>query len=81
MEPSYSRRLRQITRSEWEPARGRTRLNIPGSCIYETTVDLVPMTVLTGMKYMTVDENKSRVFDVFDRTTVRVVKDNIISNR
>jgi hypothetical protein len=35
----------------------------------------------TGMKSVTVDENKSRVFDVFDRTAVRVVEDGTISNR
>ena len=36
VDPSYSRRLRQITRSEWELARGRIRLNTPGDCVYET---------------------------------------------
>jgi hypothetical protein len=30
VDPSYSRRLRQMTRSEWELARGRIRLNTPG---------------------------------------------------
>ena len=35
----------------------------------------------TGMKCVTMDENKSRVFDLFDRTAVGVVEDDIISNR
>ena len=35
----------------------------------------------TGMKSVTMDENKSRVFDVFYRTAVRVVEDGTISNR
>ena len=30
MDPSYSRLLRQITRSEWVLARGRILLNTPG---------------------------------------------------
>ena len=37
MDPSYSRRLRQITRSELELARGKILLNTPGDhVIYET---------------------------------------------
>ena len=35
----------------------------------------------TSMKCVTMDENKSRVFDIFDRTTVGIVEDDIISNR
>ena len=35
----------------------------------------------TGMKCVTMDENKSRVFDLFNRTAVGVMEDNIISNR
>ena len=35
----------------------------------------------TGMKCVTMDENKSRVFDFFDRTAVGVMEDDIISNR
>ena len=36
----------------------------------------------TGMKCVTImDENKSRVFDLFNRTAVGVMEDNIISNR
>ena len=33
------------------------------------------------MKCETVDENKGRVFSLYDRTTVGVVEDDIISNR
>ena len=35
----------------------------------------------TGMKCEAVDENKSRVFGIFDRTAVGVVEDDIIFNR
>ena len=35
----------------------------------------------TGMKCVTMDKNKSRVFDPFDRTAVGVMKDDIVSNR
>ena len=35
----------------------------------------------TGMKSVAMDENKSRIVDVLDRTTVGVVEDDIISNR
>jgi hypothetical protein len=36
VDPSYSRRLRQIRRSEWELARDRIRLNTPGGRKYDT---------------------------------------------
>jgi len=84
VDPSYSRRLRQITRSEWELANDRIRLNTPGDCIYVTRTlrSLVGDCALhTGMKCVTMDENKSRIFDLFDRTAVGVVEDDIISNR
>ena len=35
----------------------------------------------TGVKCVTMDENKSRVFDLFNGTAVCVVEDDIISNR
>ena len=38
MDPSYSRRLRQMTRSEWELTRGRIRLNTPGDHVYDTRI-------------------------------------------
>ena len=38
------------------------------------------ITLHTGMKCVTMDENKSRVFGIFDRTAVGVVEDDISSN-
>ena len=83
MDPSYSRRLRQITRSECERARGRSCLNTPGDSVYKRPWHLERMCIIlhTGLKWETVDENDSRIFGIFDWTAVGVVEDDIISNR
>ena len=81
MDPSYLQRLTQITRSEWELAKGRICLNTFGNhVIYKTQTPRDAHTLHTGMKCETVNKNDNRVIGIFDRTAVGVVEDNIFSN-
>ena len=58
-------------------------MNTPDDRIYidETRTRTLECIILhTSMKCVTMDENKSRVFSIFDRTAVGVVEDDILSN-